>query len=472
MHKTDPVNQKMPDPQLIKNLTCVFEPKSVAVIGASEDAGKIGNVILRNFVEGGFSGKIFPVNPNSKKILGLPCYPTILKIPHPIDCAIIATPAKTVPGIIMQCARKNVKGLVVITGGFGEIGNARDEAKIARIAKDHSISLIGPNCMGVLNPSQKNDSVFLPLYKMGRPKAGAISFLSQSGAVGGCIVDLAARAGVGISKFVSYGNASVIDECDLLEYFKDDEKTEIIIIYLEGVKDGRRFMETARKITPKKPIIALKAGKGKFGSEAAKSHTGSMAGSYEAYKAAFSQCNIIEAHTLDDLFEFAKIFSQPLPAGNRVAVLTNGGGNGVLAADALEEEGLMLAKLSSQTKKSLSNFLPAYASPKNPLDIIGDANTERYEKAIDLLLLDPGVDSIVVIVLFQTVGVDSDIVKMLVKKSELRKKPIIIVSTGGEYTEMHRRILDSSGIPTYSSPSSAVRVLKKFTRYSCSIGKC
>ncbi len=450
----------------VKNLESVFNPLSVAVIGASREPNKIGHVIVKNFVDGGFAGKVYPINPNAEEILGLRSYRSVLEIVEKVDSAVIAVPAAAVEGVLEECGKKGIKGVVLITGGFSEVGNKEGEARIAEIANRYEMALIGPNCMGVITPASRVDSVFLPIYKLGRPRVGGISFISQSGAVGGCIVDLAARAGIGMSKFVSYGNAAVVDECDLLEYLAADKETEIIVAYLEGVKDGRKFLETARKITHKKPIVVLKAGRSAAGAEAAQSHTGSLAGTAEAYTAAFKQSRIIEAATLEQLFDFAKIFDQVLPCGGRVGIITNGGGMGVLATDSLEDEGLELARISDETKKLLRSSLPQYANVRNPLDIIGDADSHRYEVALNAMLKDEGVDIILLIILFQTAGIDSSVVNIAIRASDQKKKPIIAVCTGGEYTEMHKRILESYGVPTYASPSSAMRAISRFLIYS------
>ncbi|MEM4633829.1 MAG: CoA-binding protein [Candidatus Anstonellaceae archaeon] len=450
----------------IKNLDSVFNPSSIAVIGASREPNKIGHVIVKNFIDGGFAGRVFPVNPNAEEILGLPAYKSVLEIKEKVDSAVIAVPAAAVAGVLEECGKKGIKGVVLITGGFSEVGKQEEEEKISQIANKYEIALIGPNCMGVITPATRVDSVFLPIYKLGRPRVGGISFISQSGAVGGCIVDLAARAGIGMSKFVSYGNAAVINECDLLEYLAQDKETEIIVAYLEGVKDGKRFLKTAKKITKKKPVVVIKAGKSQAGAEAAKSHTGSLAGSAEAYRAAFKQASLIEANTLEQLFDFAKIFDQVLPCGNRIGIITNGGGMGVLATDSLEEEGLQLATLSEETKKALETSLPSYANIRNPLDIIGDADSHRYEVAINAMMKDENVDIILLIILFQTVGIDSSVVNIAIRASDQRKKPIIAVCTGGEYTEMHKRILESYGVPSYSSPSSAMKAISKFLQYA------
>lgn len=455
----------------VKNLDAVFNPSSIAVIGASREPNKIGHVIVKNFVDGGFSGKVYPINPNAGEILGLPAYKSVLDVKEKIDSAVIAVPAAAVAGALQECGRKGIKGVVLITGGFSEVGNREGEQELARIAEKYGIALIGPNCMGVITPASRVDSVFLPIYKLGRPRVGSISFISQSGAVGGCIVDLAARAGIGMSKFVSYGNAAVIDECDLLEYLARDEETRIIVAYLEGVKDGRRFLEVARKITRKKPIVVLKAGRSAAGAEAARSHTGSLAGAAEAYSAAFRQSGIIEAATLEQLFDFAKIFDQVLPCGNRVGIITNGGGMGVLATDSLDDEKLSLAELSAETQKQMRASLPSYANVRNPLDIIGDADSHRYEIALNAMLKDEGVDVILLIILFQTAAIDSSVVNVAIRASDRRQKPIIAVCTGGEYTDMHKRILESYGLPTYASPSSAMRAIGRFISYACHYSK-
>ena len=453
-------------PKKVKNLDAVFNPQSIAVVGASREPNKIGHVIVKNFVDGGFAGKVYPVNPSAEEILGLRSYRSVLEIKGKVDSAVIAVPAAAVPEVLEECGKKGIGGVVLITSGFSEVGNVEAENRIAEIANKYGMALIGPNCMGVITPASRVDSVFLPIYKLGRPRVGGISFISQSGAVGGCIVDLAARAGIGMSKFVSYGNAAVIDECDLLEYLALDKSTDIIVAYLEGVKDGRRFLEVARKITRRKPVVVIKAGKSAEGAKAALSHTGSLAGSSEAYKAAFRQANVIEAQTLEQLFDFAKIFDQVLPCGGRVGIITNGGGMGVLATDSLEEEGLSLAPLSEETKKAMLGSLPSYTNVRNPLDISGDADSHRYEVALNAMMKDGNVDIILLIILFQTAGIDSSVVNIAIRASDQRKKPVIAVCTGGEYTEMHKRILESYGVPTYASPSSAMRAVSRFLAYA------
>ena len=449
----------------MRDLESIFDPKSIAVIGASREPGKIGQVITKNFLDGGFAGRVYPINPKTDEILGLKCYPSVTDVPSKIDSAVVAVHASLVPGILKECGEKGIMGVVVISGGFAEVGNYALEKELVKVAEEYSLNVIGPNCLGVLNPIARNDSIFLPIYKMGRPKVGDISFISQSGAVGGCIIDLAARAGLGMGKFVSYGNASVVDETDLLDYLAEDDQTRVIVAYLEGVKRGREFLKVAKRVTKHKPLIVLKAGRGEAAAEAARSHTGSLAGSHEVYRAAFKQAHIIEAEDLDELFDFSKMMDYKQCAGNRIGIITNGGGTGVLAVDAVEENGLRLAKFSEGTARELRKILPDYANATNPLDLVGDADASRYQKALDIVMKDPNVDILVVVVLFQTAGIDSRVVNVIVKARETGKKPIAVISTGGEYTEFHRRILDSYGVPTYGSPSDALRSVAKFVEY-------
>lgn len=451
----------------MRELEYIFYPKSVAVIGASRDPSKIGNVVLKNFVDGGFAGDIYPVNPSAEELLGLKCYKSVMDIPERVDSAVICIPAQFVPKALEECGKKGVKGVVVISGGFSEIGNYELERELARIAKEYNMAVIGPNCLGVVNPATKVDSIFLPTHKMGRPNVGGVSFVTQSGAVGSTILDLVAREGFGVSKFISYGNAAVVDETDLLEYLMKDKKTKVIVLYIEGVKRGKEFFKLTQELTKIKPLVVIKAGVTEKGAAAAKSHTGSLAGSYAAYSAVFKQNRLVEAKSLDEVFDLAKIFStQPLCTGDRVAVITNGGGMGVLAADAVVEKGLRLAEFTEETTRKIREVMPPLVNATNPLDLVGDADAARYEKAIELLYNDPNVDALMVITLFQTVSLDSRVVDVIIKAASRREKPVLNITLGGEYTEMQRRALESSGVPSYNSPSAAANALAKLVGYS------
>lgn len=445
----------------------LFNPKSVAVIGASRDPGKIGHVLLRNFIEGGFRGPVYPINPKSEEILGLKCYTSVKNVEGDVDLAVIAIPAKLVPDALRECGEKGVKGAIVISGGFSEVGNVELENELKEVCVRYDIACLGPNCMGVINPLTRVDSVFIPTYKMGRPKLGGVSFISQSGAIGGAVLDLMARQGFGMSKFVSYGNGAVLDETDLLRYMADDGRTKTIVLYIEGVRRGREFFETLKEVTRRKPVVVLKGGKTASGAVATKSHTGALAGNAAVYEAVFKQCRATEARSLDEVFSFSKLFeSQPFCSGERVGIITNGGGLAVVAADSVEENGLKLAELSEESIRRIKERVPAYVTVKNPLDLGGDAGSDRFEVAVHAMLDDPNVDSLLVGVLFQTESIDSRVVSMLVGASNMRRKPILVVCPGGEYAEVHSRILENCGVPTYTSSSSAIRALRKLVDYS------
>ena len=452
----------------MRDLKPLFEPKSIAIIGASKETSKIGHVILRNFVEGDFPGKVYPVNPKEKEIMRLPAYKSVLDIPGEVESAVIAIPAKFVPSTLEECGKKGVKGVTVISGGFSEVGNDELEKELVEVSKKYDLQVIGPNCLGIVDLRGKVDSIFLPTYKMGRPKTGGVSFITQSGAVGSCILDLIARQGFGMNRFVSYGNASVIDETDLLEYLMEDERTKIIVMYLEGVKKGRKFFELTKKTSGKKPIVVLKSGTTEKGASAAKSHTGSLAGNYEAYRAVFRQNHLIEARTVDEVFYYSKIFdSQPLCTGDRIAIITNGGGMGVLAADAVIANGLRLAELSDESKKKIREVMPPIVNASNPFDLVGDADADRFEEAFDIIMNDENVDAVIAITLFQTVSLDSRVVDVVVKASRIApEKPMIHMALGGEYSEIQSRAIEMSGIPSYESPSSAAKSLAKLIEFS------
>jgi acetyl coenzyme A synthetase (ADP forming)-like protein len=455
----------------LRKLAYVFKPRSVAIVGGSPIPNKIGNVLMKNFIDGRFVGKIYAVNPKYTEVLGAPCYPRVTDIPNPVDCVIIATPAETVPGIIEDCGKKGAKGAIVLSGGFEEVNRNDLADKMKALSDTYKLPVIGPNCLGVFNPYTRVDSIFLPMYKLERPGPGNIAFVTQSGAVGSTVVDLAAHYGMGISKFISYGNGTVLNECDMLEFLEKDGETSIIILYLEGVKDGRRLLKWLKKVNPKKPIVAMKAGKYGKAMAAARSHTGNLAGNYTAYKAAFRQAKVTEADDLQELFDFVKIFDQPLPRGNRVGVITNGGGMGVLTADAINEQDMEIAEFSEQSKEALKKILPSYGNVGNPLDLVADADVDAYEKAIDVMMNDPGIDSLAIVVLTQTPAIDERIIGVLTKACDERKKPLITISVGGNYTEAYKKALESKGVPSYGSPLAAIKALRRFTDYAVWKGK-
>ncbi len=452
--------------KMISKLTKIFAPKSIAVVGATEIPNKLGSVIMKNLLDAKFNGKVYPVNPKYTHVHGQKCYTRISEVPGRIDCVVIATPAEAVPTIVEECASKKASGIIILSGGFEEVNRKDLAEKIANIAKKSAMPIIGPNCLGIYNPYTKVDSVFLPRYKLERPKPGDIAFVTQSGAVGSVIMDLSAYYGIGISKFISYGNGTVLDESDYLEYLMGDKQTETIILYLEGAKDGRKLLNAMKKVNKVKPIIVLKAGRGAGGQAAAKSHTGNLAGSYLAYNAAFRQAKVTEADGINEVFNFVKIFNQPKARGRRIGVITNGGGIGVLVTDYIESENLQVAKFSSQTITELKKVVPSYGSVANPLDLVADADVAAYEKAIDTMMNDDGIDGIIVNVLTQTPPIDERILLVLGRANDLKKKPMAVIMVGGAYSENYLRNLEGRGVPGYNSPKAAVKAMERFVTYS------
>jgi acetate---CoA ligase (ADP-forming) len=460
---------KKPDKKIkYANLEHIMHPKSVAIFGASENPEKVGHVIMQNYIDAGYSGKIYPININSTgKIMSFKSYKSVLEVGKDIDLAVIAVPAQIVPAVLEDCGKAHVKGAVVVSGGFAEVGETKLQEELVRIANKYSIAVIGPNCLGVMDPRSRIDTLFLPTFKISKPKIGGVSFAAQSGAVGSTILDLINSEGFGLARFFSYGNAAVVDETDILHYLMHDKATKVIVIYLEGAKRGRDFIETAKKATKIKPIVIIKGGVTEAGALAAHSHTASLTGSHEAYEAVFRQFGFSIATDLRDLLNFAKIFdTQPLATGNRVAIITNGGGTGVLATDALYMNNLEEAKLSKESEKILRKAMPPIVNIRLPLDMAGDADDKRFGAAIDAIENDPNVDAIMVIALFQTPGADSRVAATLIHYGTLMRKPLVVVSMGGAYTQSHKDMMESAGVPVYESPGDAARSLAALINYS------
>ena len=450
------------------DLRYIMNPRSVAIIGASPNPDKVGHVILQNYFDVGYSGKLFPVNNAYEgKILGLQTYKSVLDIKRSIDLAIIAIPAEHVSEVLEECGRAHVKGVIIISSGFAEVGEVKRQEEITRIADKYGMPVIGPNCLGVMDMRSRIDTMYLPTFKLDKPKIGSVSFASQSGAVGSLILDIISHEGFGLSKFISYGNAADVDETDILNYLAHDKDTKIIIFYLEGAKRGKEFIEVAKKATRIKPVIIIKGGRTEQGASAAHSHTAALAGSAEAYEAVFRQFGFVIANDLDELIAYAKIFdTQPLTTGNRIGMITNGGGMGVLATDALYKNGLRLAELSEESKKTLRKSMPPIVNIRLPLDIGGDADDKRFAAALDAVSNDPNVDALMVITLFQTPGADLRVASMLIHRSMEAKKPIIVVSPGGSYAQVHNDMMESSGVPVYDSEDLAAKSLRALIGYS------
>jgi acetyl coenzyme A synthetase (ADP forming)-like protein len=443
-----------------------FNPKSVAIIGASHTPGKIGYTILENFVKGNYKGKIYPINPNTTPIFDLDVYPSVKDIKDKIELAIIVVPALIVPKVLRECVDKKIKAVVIVSGGFSESGEEgkKLEEKLKKIIKNSKTRVLGPNCLGVLDITTGVDTLFLQRERLTRPPAGGIGYISQSGSVGSTILDWLAEENVGISKFISYENGMDLNECDCIEFLANDKKTKVIVLFIEGVKDGKRFIRIVKKVSKKKPVIVLKGGKTEKGIKAVASHTGALAGSAKIYSSVFKQSGAIEANSWEELFDFARAFSQPLPKGNRVVIVTDGGGFGILATDECEREELKLPEPSKKLKKILRKNLPVYASVTNPIDISGDATAERYKVVIEGCLKSGEYDGVIAIVLFQIPTLEPKVVGEIVGLKKYGK-PILCCSAGGAFTIKLSRNFEKEGIPVYPTPERAVRAFAALYRY-------
>ena len=446
----------------MQNLDVFFNPKSIALVGASRTQGKIGYTILEN-LKITFQGKIYPINPNTTEILGLTAYPSVINVPEPIDLALIAVPAEIVNKVLQECVKKKIRGVIIITSGFSEIGNKEAEFELKSISKG-KIRVVGPNCLGISVP-KVYDSIFLSAERFKRPSEGNIAFLSQSGAVGSTLVDLVSQEGVGISKFVSYGNRVDVNETELIQYLEKDLQTRCITLYIESIENGSEFIDVSKKVVKKKPIVAYKAGKTQKGSEAVVSHTGALAGEAEVYSSAFKQAGIIEAQSIEDIFDFSKaLASQPILKDNRIAIVTDGGGYGIIAADSAVKLGFELPELSKESEKALKSALPKYAVYKNPIDLSGDATVERYKKTLDIVFKDKSISGVVAIVLLQIPTLTEEIIDIL-RDCKIYGKPLTVCMTGGNYTIERARKLESFGVPAYQMPERAGRAMWALKEY-------
>ncbi|MGD0597223.1 MAG: acetate--CoA ligase family protein [Sedimentisphaerales bacterium] len=442
-----------------------FNPKSVAIVGASRQKGKVGYEILRSMLDAGFPGKIFPVNPQADSIENLKCYPDLPSIGQAPDLVVIVVPAKSVAPVMQQCATLGIKAVVVITAGFKEVGEEgrKLEQQVLQIAKQAGIRVIGPNCLGLIVPAKKLNASFGGTL----PVIGSTGYLSQSGALLAAILDMANSNGIGFSKLVSIGNKADVDELDIIEAFADDPDTKVIAGYLESITDGNAFVNIAEQISLKKPILLMKAGVTAAGAKAASSHTGSLAGSETAYEAVFERAGVIRCFSIKSQFDFAQGFAyQPLPKGPSVAVITNAGGAGIMAADAIEKLHLTFAKLSEGTIRRLAEKLPAAANLHNPIDVLGDALPDRYKFAIEVALEDPNVDAILILLTPQAMtdatGTAKAIVDALKKKPG---KPVFACFLGANKVAEGNAILKDNKIPQYDSPEAAVLTLKVMVDY-------
>ena len=443
----------------------LFRPKSVAVIGASRNPEKVGHVILKNILDGGFPGKVYPVNPNADEILGLKCYPTVKDIPSDVELSVVSVPAGIVPQVVEECGEAGVKVVVVISAGFKETGSegARLEREVVSVCRKYGMRMQGPNCLGVIDTETPLNASFAP--KM--PMKGNVAFISQSGALCTAMLDLAEEYGLGFSKFISLGNKADLDETDFIKAVASDRETSVILLYVESVERGRKFIEAAAETSRRKPIVALKGGVSEFGTKAASSHTGALAGSLTAYVAAFRRAGIIFAKSLEEMVSYAMFLSrQPLPKGRNVAIVTNAGGLGILAADACATLGLRVSPLSPTTVSKLKSILPPMAAVHNPVDILGDADPERYEETLEVVLEDDGVHGAIVLLSPQAMTNPVGTAKVLLSvRRRLPYKPIVASFVGWSTVEEARKMLIKEGIPCLDFPEKAVLAMAGASGY-------
>ncbi len=443
----------------------MFNPDSVAVIGATERAGTVGRTVLHNLLNPAFHGKVYPVNPQRAEILGVKAYKSIREVPGPVDLAILATPAVTIPALIGECIDMDVSSAVVISAGFREHGavGAALEKEVQEQLRRSSMRLIGPNCLGIMNPRIGLNATF----GKDSPKPGNVAFLSQSGALLTAILDWSEKEDVGFSAIVSTGSMLDVNWGDLIYHFGDDPQTKSILLYMESVGDARSFISAAREVALTKPIIVIKAGRSDAASKAAASHTGALTGSDEVLDAAFHRCGVLRVQNISDLFYMAEVLGkQPRPKGPRLTILTNAGGPGVLAIDSLVANGGEPAKLSEQTLNALNKFLPPHWSHGNPIDVLGDADSARYAKAIEIAAQDPNSDGLLAVLTPQGMTDPAEIAEKLKPYATGSGKPLLASWMGGTSIAVAESILNSAGIPTFPYPDTAARAFTYMWRYS------
>ena len=449
-------------------LDVFFRPRNVAVIGATENHLGVGRSLVSNLMQTPFGGSIYPVNPNHSAVLGLRCYPNLPEVPEKVDLAVIATPARTVPGIVRECVAAGVEGVVVISAGFRETGEKGVvlEQEILREAHAGKMRILGPNCLGIMSPHYGLNATFA--NSMARP--GKLGFISQSGALCTAILDWSQRELVGFSAFVSVGSMLDIGWADLIQYLGDDPQTRSIVIYMESIGNARGFLSAAREVALSKPIIVIKPGRTAAAAKAAASHTGALTGQDEVLDAAFRRCGVVRVNTIAELFYLSEALDkQPRPTGPRLTIVTNAGGPAVLATDALLAEGGELADLSPDTIEQLSTFLPGHWSHQNPIDIIGDAGAERFGKTVDVAIKDPATDGLLVILAPTGLTDPTAVAERLTQYAKLPGKPVLASWMGGRDIARGQAILNQAGIPTYNYPDAAARVFQLMWSYSANL---
>ncbi|MCF8011198.1 MAG: acetate--CoA ligase family protein [Clostridiales bacterium] len=447
-------------------LESMFKPSAVAVVGASKKPGKIGYSIIRNLLDSGYQGKIYPINPKDKEIEGLTGYPSVSEVPDQVDLAIVSVPARAACDAAEDCGKAGVKNLVVVTAGFKEIGDEGKELenRLTSICSQYGMNMVGPNCVGVMDTHTPLNASFSGAY----PNKGNIAFLSQSGAMSIAILDWSLSVGLGFSKMVSLGNKGSLSEIDFIEEAADDPDTNVIICYIEDITDGERFFKVAKEAVKKKPVVLVKSGVSQAGAQAASSHTGALAGSDLAYDTAFKQCGIIRANSMTELFDLAIAFSNsPLPEGDKVAIVTNSGGPGIITTDHVEGNGLTVARFEDKTSEDLKNNMPPEAGLNNPVDVMGDAKADRFDYALKSVSADPNVHSVINLMCPTAVTEFEKTSQALIDvKQKNPKIAYFAAMLGGESLGDAFNMLSNAGIPTYTFPEPAVNSIRGMVQYS------
>jgi acetyl coenzyme A synthetase (ADP forming)-like protein len=472
--------------EALRKLDAFFNPRSVAVIGATKKTDKAGHVIFKNFstskLRGVFNGELYPVNPNEDSILGLKCYRTLSEVPGEVDLVVIVIPATAVPGVMEEAAAKNVKACIIISAGFREVGNADLEEQVVAIAKKGGTRVLGPNCLGIYYSKTGVDTLFLPETKTlttgdevvatPRPMPGNIAMITQSGAFGSAALDFLTGRQMGVSKFVSFGNKCDVNESDILRYLLHDKETKVVLAYLEDVKDGREFLEVSKKVTVKKPVVVLKTGRSSAGARAAASHTGAIAGSDKIYDAAFEQGGIIRAEDMEEFFGMGKALTMQPPAmGRNIGILTDAGGPGVMTVDECEHLGLTVDPFSEDTIKKFQdlkdkNLILKISATSNPVDLTGSVTDDQFVTSADLMFQDSEIDGIILLGLHHMPGLREKYIDGIVKVSSKYTKPIVMCDIGETEMALYTRSrFDRLCVPSYSSPEDAARAMKALVTY-------
>ncbi|MCS7111311.1 MAG: CoA-binding protein [Ignisphaera sp.] len=450
-------------------LSKFFQPSSVAIVGASPKEGKIGRVILENFISR-FGGRVYPVNRNYDEILGLKCYRSVGEIPEAPDLAVVAVPAPEVPAVVEELGERGTRAVIVVSGGFREMGTAEGELlerKLLEVAKSYGVRLLGPNCIGVFDNWNGVNTFFTTKMKI--PPRGCVGIISQSGAFAIALMDLMAHRGIGVSRAVSYGNKIDVDDVELLEFFGKDDRTRVVLMYIEGLREGRGrlFIDVARRVSEKKPIVIYKAGRTARGGRAAASHTAAVAGDYQIYRAAFRQAGVVEAESFDEMLDVVRIFlDQPLICGNRVFVVTDAGGVGVMLTDALTSVGFELPVAPPSLRERLRNELPPHAIVDNPVDLTGDASDERYVRVLEIIAEDGDADAIVVAALPQIPNLRGTFADYVAELKNRWGKPIVSLVIGSKDAIEIAGRLQEKGVTVFESPERLAKSLRALYLYS------